>query len=158
MIALIPIPKMLVSMQKGSLLLDICNAGVVLRQLNRFPFWLDHLFTLLERITWGDSAVFTDFSLWLGCLSTFSGRMPQGDSAAFANLVLGFLRIWIFRVSTTPINPKPWYPCFISLREASSFSFSRLIFLTINWAIQTPVFISNWMSEWLINRTLTSPQ
>ena len=121
-------------------------------------FWLGRLSTLSGRITWGDSAAFAGYSLWLCCLSTFSGRIPQGDSAAFINLILGLLRIKIFGVSATSIDPKPWSPHFVLLRVFSSFSLSRLIFLTISWAMQTPVFTSNWMLEWFTNRTLTSPR
>ena len=120
-------------------------------------FWLGCLSTLLGRIIQGDLAAFASNSLWLGCLSTFSGRIPQEDLAAFAICDSGLLRIEIFRVSATSIDPKLWLPCFVSSRMFSLFSLLRLIFSTINWVMQSSILTSNWMLEWFTNRTFTSP-
>ena len=93
---------------------------------------------------------------WLGHLSTLSGRITRGDSAVFAGLFSGLFKIEIFGVSVMPVDLNPLLLHLVSSRLFSSFSLSRLIFLMINWAMQSPVFISNCMSEWFTNRTLTS--
>ena len=121
-------------------------------------FWLGCLSTLSERITWGDLVAFPGCSLWLCCLSTFSGRIPWGDSATFADWASGLFRIKIFGVSATPVDLKPWLPHLVLLRLFSLFSLSRLIFLMINWAMQSSVLTSNYTLEWFTNRTFTSPQ
>ena len=119
---------------------------------------LIHLSGRIAIALWlGNSAVF--FSLWLGFLSTFSGRIAVaiglGNSVAFINL--GFFKMWILGISATPIDLNQLSPYSMSLREFFLFSSSKLIFSMINWVIQSPFLISNWMSEWLIRSILTSP-